>query len=206
MRINNRLGPIVLAFVLLSGWANPTRADIITSFTAGTSGAIGVFVGQEVTTPSGGPWNNLTFNFFSNVTTPTAVGHVFLLTQAYNGTPQGLSTATPGFIAESTGIVANQFVFASGVTIQPNHVYYFYSDSIQLSSGENNANNAGFSLFLTGSASHNFVGFNAAESNFTLAGTQVSTSAVPAPPAVVLVGLGAGCVALQRYVGRRVTA
>jgi hypothetical protein len=28
----------------------------------------------------------------------------------------------------------------------------------------------------------------------------------PAPSAVVLVGLGAGCVALRRYVGRRVTA
>jgi hypothetical protein len=32
------------------------------------------------------------------------------------------------------------------------------------------------------------------------------TSAVPAPPALVLVGLGAGCVALRRYVGRRATA
>jgi hypothetical protein len=32
------------------------------------------------------------------------------------------------------------------------------------------------------------------------------TSPVPAPPAVVLVGLGAGCVALKRYVGRRATA
>jgi hypothetical protein len=31
-------------------------------------------------------------------------------------------------------------------------------------------------------------------------------TAVLAPPAVVLVGLGAGCVALRRYVGRRATA
>jgi hypothetical protein len=30
--------------------------------------------------------------------------------------------------------------------------------------------------------------------------------AVPAPPAVVLAGLGAGCVAVRRYVGRRATA
>jgi hypothetical protein len=34
----------------------------------------------------------------------------------------------------------------------------------------------------------------------------LSESPVPAPPAVVLVGLGAGCVALRRYVGRRATA
>ena len=43
--------------------------------------------------------------------------------------------------------------------------------------------------------------FNA---SFSLSGTQ--TSPVPAPPAVVLVGLGVGCVALRRYVGRRATA
>jgi hypothetical protein len=41
---------------------------------------------------------------------------------------------------------------------------------------------------------------------FTLEGS-TNTSTVPAPPAVVLAGLGAGCVALRRYVGsRRVTA
>jgi hypothetical protein len=33
-----------------------------------------------------------------------------------------------------------------------------------------------------------------------------TTSPVPAPQAVVLVGLGAGCVAVRRYVGRRATA
>jgi hypothetical protein len=33
-----------------------------------------------------------------------------------------------------------------------------------------------------------------------------TTSPVPAPPALVLVGLGAGCVALRRYVGCRATA
>jgi hypothetical protein len=43
--------------------------------------------------------------------------------------------------------------------------------------------------------------FNA---SFSLSGTVVSP--VPAPPAVILVGLGAGCVALRRYVGRRATA
>jgi hypothetical protein len=34
----------------------------------------------------------------------------------------------------------------------------------------------------------------------------IHISPVPAPPAVVLLGLGAGCVALQRYVVRRATA
>jgi hypothetical protein len=43
--------------------------------------------------------------------------------------------------------------------------------------------------------------FNA---SFSLSGTVVSP--VPAPPAVVLVGLGASCVALRRYVGCRATA
>jgi hypothetical protein len=35
---------------------------------------------------------------------------------------------------------------------------------------------------------------------------ELKFATVPAPPAVVLVGLGAGCVALRRYVGRRATA
>jgi hypothetical protein len=34
----------------------------------------------------------------------------------------------------------------------------------------------------------------------------IKSDVVPAPPAVVLAGLGAGCVALRRYVGRRATA
>jgi hypothetical protein len=33
-----------------------------------------------------------------------------------------------------------------------------------------------------------------------------TVTAVPAPPAVVLVGLGAGCIALKRYAGRRAVA
>jgi hypothetical protein len=209
MRAKSRLGPVVLALVLLGGWANPTRADIITSFTAGTDyAATSFYLGQEVATPSGGPWNNLTFNWFSNVpaTTPSASGHVFLLTQAYTGTPQGLDTLTPGFVAESTGIVANKYVFDSGVTIQPNHLYYFYDDSNPLASVSNSVE-SGFPLFFTGSASSNYAGpIGTAEANFSLAGTHVSTSPVPAPPAVVLAGLGAGCVVLKRYVHRRATA
>jgi hypothetical protein len=35
---------------------------------------------------------------------------------------------------------------------------------------------------------------------------RTSAASVPAPPAVVLAGFGAGCVALRRYVGRRATA
>jgi hypothetical protein len=41
--------------------------------------------------------------------------------------------------------------------------------------------------------------------SFQIDGTRV-TSPVPAPPAVVLVGLGVGCVVLKRYVHRRATA
>jgi hypothetical protein len=207
MRAKSRLGPVVLPLVLLGSWANPTRADIITSFTAGTANASSNFIGQEVTTPSGGPWNNLTFNYFSNVpaTTPSASGHVFLLTQTYTGTPHGLNTLTPGFVAESTGIVANKYVFDSGVTIQPNHSYYFYNDSNPAESGSNSVE-SGFPLFFAGSADGNYGPLAGPEANFSLAGTPVSTSAVPAPPAVVLVGMGAGCVALRRYVGRRATA
>jgi hypothetical protein len=50
-----------------------------------------------------------------------------------------------------------------------------------------------------------FQGTDPEDLAFKLEGS-TSTSTVPAPPAVVLVGLGAGCAALRRYVHRRATA
>lgn len=89
-------------------------------------------IGQAFMTPTGGPWDNITFNFFANQdgTTPSAVGDLFLLTQQYNGTPGGLSSSTAGFVAESTTISGGEYVFASSVELQPSTLYYAYTDSL----------------------------------------------------------------------------
>jgi hypothetical protein len=55
---------------------------------------------------SGGPWDDVTFNFYSNVppTIPAAIVTAFLLDEEYLGTPSNLSSSIPGFLAESTEI------------------------------------------------------------------------------------------------------
>jgi hypothetical protein len=211
--IPNRVAPMrrfiaIAALTLgLVSAAPAARADIITQDLAGTgnSGPELFFIGQSLVTPAGGPWHDLTFNFFSNVpaTTPTAVGTAFLLSQEYLGTPANLSSSTPGYLASSTGIVAGRYVFAPGVTVQPNTTYWVYENA-EISSISGNNTVSAFHDYFSGSATSNFAGFSPSE-NFRLSG-DVVTSAVPAPPAVVLVGLGAGCVVLKRYVHRRATA
>ena len=63
--------------------------------------------GVSLTTPVGGPWDSITFNFFDTNGDPEANGNLYILTSQYLGTPNGLSTLTPGFLAQSIGTVAN---------------------------------------------------------------------------------------------------
>lgn len=43
--------------------------------------------------------------------------------------PAALSPNTPGFVARSTGIIDNQYVFDSSVTLQGQTQYWFYTDT-----------------------------------------------------------------------------
>src|SRR5690242_7666954 len=79
-------------------WADVVREQLIQSGGAGTFA-----LGQSLMTPAGGPWNNLTFNWFDTggtpnlgVPSPIATGTLFLLNQEYLGTPAALSAATSG--------------------------------------------------------------------------------------------------------------
>jgi hypothetical protein len=195
---------IALAAVAL-GLVPAARADIITENLGGTATfATGSYFGQSLVTPAGGPWHNLTFNFFSNApaTTPTAVGTAFLLSQEYLGTPANLSTSTPGFLAASTGIVAGQYTFAPGVTVLPNTTYWVYENAAL--GGITGGNFSGTDQYYyapSGSDNFRIPDFNI-NVNYRLSG-DVVTSAVPAPPALVLAGLGAGCVATKRLLRRR---
>jgi hypothetical protein len=188
------------------GLVPAARADIITENLGGikTSGN-GFYFGQSLVTPAGGPWHNLTFNFFSNVpaTTPTAAGTAFLLSQEYLSTPASLSSSTPGFLAASTGIVAGQYTFASGATVLPNTTYWLYENTAFDDISGGNDVSGTVRVYYSRGIDVNFQSNLSA--NFRLSG-DVVTSPVPAPPAVVLVGLGAGCVAVKRLLHRRAVA
>lgn len=108
-------------------------AVTISQFVGGPSfGLANSYYGHAATTmAAGGPWDNVTFNFFSNVpaTTPVAYGDLFLLNQEYLGTPAALNSSTPGFIAQSQGIVDGKWAFPAGIQLQGNTRYFFYTNS-----------------------------------------------------------------------------
>ena len=89
----------------------------IASNTAGTVFTGNNNVGQSVTMPGSGSFNNLRFNWYGSLGAgPIAAGTLYLLTQEYLGLPGGLGPATPGFVA-SAPASGSQYVFPPGTTV-----------------------------------------------------------------------------------------
>ncbi len=122
------LGVVVM---MVAAAANAQAAVIISQTDGNAPSDARPYFGQAVTTPTGGPWNNIKFSFDNLTGTGDAnfgdyaAGDLFILTSSYLGTPAGLSNATPGFVAMSTGISGGMWTFASTVVLNPNTTYYF---------------------------------------------------------------------------------
>jgi hypothetical protein len=171
-------------------WADVVLEQLIQSGGSGTAA-----LGQSLTTPIGGPWNNLTFNWFdtggapnTGVPTPIANGTLFLLNQQYLGTPGALSAATPGYISQSQSIAGGMYLFSSSLIVQPNTTYFFYTNQTV-------PNNSGDGDVIAGSAygdigsGGTYVSFNGIDARFRLQG-----SVIPEPSGILLAvsGLAAG--------------
>ena len=91
-----------------------------------------IIPGQSLTTPAGGPWNNLQFNWFDDLGAPRAFGTLFILTQEYTLGPFALSNATPGFVtAALPNIAGTDYVPPSPIIeLQPSTTYYFYANAV----------------------------------------------------------------------------
>ena len=121
---------IVLLTALASAGLAPAGV-IVQNITGTDPTSEQLYWGQQFTTPAGGPWDDLTFNFFSNLppTTEVAAGTAFLLNVPYTGTPAELSPSAPGFLADTSTITGGQYVFANGVELQPGTTYYIYENT-----------------------------------------------------------------------------
>lgn len=180
-----------LPVILMAAWCAPhVQGVTIYSYEAGVAGGgtNAQAPGQEITTPSGGPWDDIVFNFYDGNGNPVALETIFLLSQPYSGTASALSSSTPGFVAEAVGGgLGGVYTFASSVTLQPNTAYYFYDSALSPSEEGNNAN---FSAIGTG-----FQGYGAANGGtsssyttrpFAQAFDLTGTSSVPEPSLSVL--------------------
>jgi hypothetical protein len=120
--------------------AGLASAGVIDTNTGGTVvSPTAAFFGQSFTTPGGGPFDDITFNFYADAgsTTPTAAGTAFLLSQVFLGAPADLNTSTPGFLGASTSISAGRYIFAPSLVLQANTKYFLYENAAMVVSGGN---------------------------------------------------------------------
>jgi hypothetical protein len=187
---------VIAALLVLLGSASIAKADTIDSYTSGTAMATDYF-GESFTTPSGGPWDSITFSFYSDVppATPAAAGDLFLLTEEYLGDPAGLSSSTPGLLAESVSNAGGIYTFSSPVTLAAGTEYWVYTDaSLEISGSGTGGSSAGEAYFAATSTT-DFSAFGGGQiTNFTLQGT----TSVPEPPTYGLMLLGIGAVLVLR--------
>jgi hypothetical protein len=174
----------LLAFVLSPLVA--LEGQTITQYTVANSGTSGFYYGQTAQTPaSGGPWNNITFNFYScsdpsctSVGAPHAEGNLYILSQGCDTTsPNGLATS-PFLIAKSTGISGGVYTFSPTVVLQPSTTYYFCSDANFSGTIAYENGGGGPANYIDFSGPNDpFVGGDSTTLDFNLSGTMVGSSA-----------------------------
>ena len=162
-------------------------------------------MGQSVTTPSGGPWSQITFNYYEGGDTPAgeyfldfggdpfAIGDLFLLSQAYFGNHDNLSSSTTGYLAKSTGTQADgsglEWTFAAEVTLQADTQYWFYMDSYPGEVLGINAAYSGGDMYYAWAAPYRLS--SPSDARFQLEG-------VPEPSTLTLLALGGMAVIRKR--------
>lgn len=190
---------LVIAFTGIPASAGLIVGHYANSYTVNSS----PFYGQGVTTPSsGGPWTNIEFNWLDIGGNPQAHGSMYILTGSYIGSPEDLSSLTPGYLASTSTIIDGVYKFAPSVTLTPDTQYHFYMGAfmdgalppptpVYRTSG--NSYNGGLAwgqLYPNTAPSARYYGRGTSDMGFELSAG--SAPAVPEPSSAILLALAAG--------------
>lgn len=193
---------LALALILLVPCGSRTEGAVIQSFNVGgTGGGNAQDPGIRLTTPTGGPWTNITFNWYRVTSGASyAIGTLFLLDREYLGTPQALSSSTSGYLASASGN-GSLYTFSPTLTLQGNTQYYFYAD-LGLSNGtstEVSSSSGDLATSLSYGAGNGNLAF-ASRSGFDLSYSLNSTApGVPENAATALLLLFPGALVIRRH-------
>jgi len=178
---------MLMATVILA-LASPLSAATIVGDTSGAgSSRLAFFWGQSFTTPTGGPWTDITFNFYDLTGTAYAAGTGYIFAAAYSGTPANL--ATGGALAVSAPANGSVYSFSPSYSLNAGTQYFFYEDAAMRLLGGGTANVGGTSVF-TQFGTGAFASAGGLNANFRVAG---NVAAVPEPAswAILVIGFAA---------------
>jgi hypothetical protein len=194
---------VLTAALLVLGLAKPATADIIT-YGASLSGP-----GESPPNASPGTGfalvtidtsaNTMHVQVtFSGLLGTTLASHIHAATALPGTGTAGVATTTPTFPGFPLGMTSGTYDRTFDMTLASSYNPAF----VTANGGSVPASEA--ALFAAMAADKAYLNIHST----VVPGGEIRgfLTPVPAPPAVVLVGLGTGCVALRRYVGRRATA
>ena len=138
---------IIVAMAVAAGTAMPpgaARADVLAEDTDVSGPVVEAYWGQAITTPAGGPYDDLVFNFHDG-STPVAAGNLYLFSSPYTGAADGLASASYVAVA---AVADGVYTFDHTVTLQDSTQVFLYSDAPQsVTTDTNFTYDNGYSIF-----------------------------------------------------------